>query len=106
VLERSVFINTLLRRKGISWNRIFTDLEKTIPYNVKIVRVHPTIDSQGRVLLDMVVAAASSIEVIEMFKSLGASPLFGVAEPRGYSPPTQAEPLVRETLLVPYAQKL
>jgi type IV pilus assembly protein PilN len=106
VLERSVFINTLLLRKGISWDQIFTDLEKTIPYNVKIVRVHPTIDSQGRVLLDMVVAAASSIEVIEMFKSLGASPLFGVAEPRGYSPPTQAEPLVRETLLVPYAQKL
>ena len=106
VLERSVFIKTLLRRKGISWNRIFTDLEKTIPYNVKIVRVHPTIDAQGRVMLDMVVAAASSIEVIEMFKAFGASPLFGVADPRGYSPPTQAEPLVRETLLVPYAQKL
>jgi type IV pilus assembly protein PilN len=106
VLERSVFINTLLRRKGISWNRIFTDLEKTIPYNVKIVRVHPTIDAQGRVVLDMVVAAASPIEVIEMFKSFEASPLFGVAEPRGSSPPTQAEPLFRETLLVPYAQKL
>ena len=106
VLERSVFINTLLRRKGISWNQIFTDLEKTIPYNVKIVRVHPTIDAQGRVMLDMVVAAASPNEVIEMFKSLAGSPLFGVAEPRGSAPPTQAEPLFRETLVVPYAQKL
>jgi type IV pilus assembly protein PilN len=106
VLERSVFINTLLRRKGISWNQIFTDLEKTIPYNVKIVRVHPTIDAQGRVMLDMVVASASPIEVMQMFHSLAESPLFGVAEPRGNSPPTQAEPLVRETFLVPYAQKL
>ena len=106
VLERSVFINTLLRRKGISWNQIFTDLEKTIPYNVKIVRVHPTIDTQGRVMLDMVVAAASPIEVIQMFKSFEVSPLFGVAEPKSYAPPTQAEPLFRETFLVPYAQKL
>ena len=40
VLERSVFLNTLLLRKGISWNQIFTDLEKTIPYNVKLI-AHP-----------------------------------------------------------------
>jgi type IV pilus assembly protein PilN len=106
VLERSVFINTLLRRKGISWNRIFTDLEKTIPYNVKIVRVHPTIDNQGRVMLDMVVAAASPLEVVKMFHSLAESPLFGVAEGKSSQPPTQAEPLFREALLVPYAQKL
>jgi type IV pilus assembly protein PilN len=106
VLERSVFINTLLRRKGISWNQIFTDLEKTIPYNVKVVRVHPTIDTQGRVMLDMVVAAASPVEVIEMYKSLDKSPLFGTTERRSGQPPTQAEPLYRETFLVPYAQKL
>jgi type IV pilus assembly protein PilN len=105
VLERSVFINALLRRKGISWNRIFTDLEKTIPYNVKIVRVHPTIDN-GRVMLDMVVAAATPMDVVQMFKSFAASPLFGVAEPKSSQPPTQAEPLFRETLMVPYAQKL
>jgi type IV pilus assembly protein PilN len=106
VLERSVFINTLLRRKGISWNQIFTDLEKTVPYNVKVVRVHPTIDSQGRVMLDMVVASASPVEMIELFRSFEKSPLFGVVERRGGQPATQAEPLYRENLLVPYAQKL
>jgi type IV pilus assembly protein PilN len=106
VLERSVFINTLLRRKSISWNRIFSDLEKTIPYNVKIVRVYPFIDNQGRVMLEMVVAAASAVEVAQMFKAFGGSPLFGVAEPKSSAPPTQAEPLFRETLTVPYAQKL
>jgi len=106
VLERSVFINTLLRRKGISWNRIFTDLEKTIPYNVKILRVHPTVDNNGRVMLDMVVAAASPLEVVQMFHAFAESPLFGVAEGKSSQPPTQAEPLFRETLVVPYAQKL
>ena len=46
VLERSVFINTLLYRKGISWTRIFSDLEKTVPYNVKIVQIRPTLDAR------------------------------------------------------------
>src|SRR4051794_8118506 len=36
VLERSVFLNTLLYRKGISWTRILGDLEKTMPPNVKM----------------------------------------------------------------------
>ena len=31
VLERSVFLNQLILRKGISWTRIFADLEKTLP---------------------------------------------------------------------------
>src|ERR1022692_4846647 len=83
VLERSVFINTLLRRKGISWNRIFTDLEKTIPYNVKIVRVHPTIDAQGRVVLDMVVAAASPLQGGPKVKAVAASPPVGGGGGRG-----------------------
>ena len=31
VLERSLFLNALLYRKGISWTRIFADLEKSFP---------------------------------------------------------------------------
>jgi type IV pilus assembly protein PilN len=106
VMERSVFLNTLLARKGISWNQIFTDLEKTIPYNVKIVRIHPTIDSQDHVMLEMVVAAESPVPVIQMFKALAESPLFGTAESGGYQPPTQSDPLFRQVLSVPYAQRL
>ena len=41
VLERSVFLNALLVRKGISWTRIFADLEQILPYNVKIVQIRP-----------------------------------------------------------------
>src|SRR5438132_2527073 len=37
VLETSVFINTLLYRKGISWTRILADLEKTMPAKVKVL---------------------------------------------------------------------
>ena len=47
VLERSVFLNTLLLRKGISWTRILADLEKTMPHNVRIIQIHPSVDAEG-----------------------------------------------------------
>src|SRR4051794_11688275 len=41
VLERSVFLNTLLYRKGISWTRILADLEKNMPPTVKMLNIQP-----------------------------------------------------------------
>ena len=58
VLERSVLLNTLLTRKGISWTRIFADLEKVLPGNVRLISIQlPHISGQGRVTLDMIVGA-------------------------------------------------
>jgi Tfp pilus assembly protein PilN len=106
VLERSVFINTLLYRKGISWTRIFSDLEKTVPYNVKIVQIRPTLDARNQLMLDMQVASEAPEPTIELMKALESSPLFGdVLEPQS-QPPTQADPLYRCRLTVHYGQKL
>jgi len=106
VLERSVFINTLLRRKGISWNKIFSDLEETIPYNVKLVRIRPTVDDQGYVTLDMVVAAESNGPAVNALKAFEENPKFGAVEWKTITPPSQTEPLFRLALDVTYAQKL
>jgi type IV pilus assembly protein PilN len=35
VLERSLFLNALLYRKGISWTRLLSDLEKVVPHNCR-----------------------------------------------------------------------
>jgi type IV pilus assembly protein PilN len=106
VLERSVFINTLLYRKGISWTRIFSDLEKTVPYNVKIVQIRPTLDSNNQVVLDMTVASETPEPEVQLLIALESSPLFGdVLEPQT-QPPTQADPLYRCRLTVHYGQKL
>ena len=106
VLERSVFINALLLRKGISWNQIFTDLEKTIPYNVKLTRIRPAVDDQGRVTLDMILASDKAETMVSALMAFDSNPIFGPVDPKGAIPPTQTDPLYRFALVVPYAQKL
>ena len=106
VLERSVFINTLLQRKGISWNQVFTDLEKTIPYNVKLVRIRPAVDEQGYVTLDMTLASENVTQMVSALKAFKESPLFRAAEWKNGSPPSQTDPLYRLAMTVTYAQKL
>src|ERR1035437_5079409 len=37
VFDRSIFLNQLLQRKGISWTRLFSDLESVFPSSVRLV---------------------------------------------------------------------
>jgi type IV pilus assembly protein PilN len=106
VLDRSVFINELLRRKGISWTRLFSDLEQVMPHNVRLVSIRPQVNPRNEVLLDMMVGAQSSEPVIELLRRLEQSPVFGSTEVQSWLPPTQSEPLFRYRVSVNYAQKL
>lgn len=105
VLERSVFINTLLTRKAISWTRIFSDLEKRVPYNVRIIQIHPIPDNQDRVSLDMLVGTESPGPAIELLKALQSAP-FANPDIHVIQQPTQAEPIFKYRVSVDYAQKL
>ncbi len=57
VLDRSVLLNTMIYRKAISWTRLFSDLEKVTPSNVRIIAVRPQVDAQNHIFLDMTVGA-------------------------------------------------
>jgi type IV pilus assembly protein PilN len=105
VLDRSLFLNTLLYRKGISWTLIFADLEKVVPYNVRLISVHPQATPENDVSLDMVVGAESYEPVIEMLKQMESSPLFGETAVHATVPPTQNDPLFKYRVSVNYAQK-
>jgi type IV pilus assembly protein PilN len=106
VLEQSLFLNALLYRKGISWTRIFGDLEKTLPHNVRLISVRPSVNAQNQITLEMNVGSESPEAVIVLLKSLEESPLFGSVFQRNFLPPSQSEPLYRYSLSVNYAQKL
>jgi type IV pilus assembly protein PilN len=105
VMEHSVFFNDLLRRKGISWTRIFADLEKAVPYNVRVIQIHPTVDAGNRILLDMQVGAESPKPVIQLLETMAAAP-FANPDVKTQAPPSQSEPLWRYRIVVEYAQKL
>ena len=66
MLERSVFLNALLLRKGISWTRIFADLEKVAAVQREGDPDPSHGDSQNQVSLDMNVGAESPVPVIEI----------------------------------------
>jgi hypothetical protein len=106
VLERSVFLNTLLYRKAISWTKILADLEKTMPPKVKVLNIKPSVIGKSQVTLDMLVGAESAEPVIDLYKALERSELFGAVTPLSMLPPSQSEPLYRYRFTVNYAQKL
>ena len=105
VLERVVFINTLLYRKGISWTRLFSELEKVLPYNVRLLQIHPTLNAQNEVMLDMEVGCAEPESEIKFLETLQNSPQFGEVRQPDSLPPTQSEPLHRYRVMVRYAPK-
>jgi Tfp pilus assembly protein PilN len=106
VLERSLFLNSLLYAKGISWTRMFEDLGKVLPHNVRLISIRPQATGQNEILLDLVVGAESAEPVIRMLKQIEASPLFGKTLIHNTFPPSQSEPLLRYRVSVSYAQKL
>ena len=108
VLERSVLLNALLERKGISWTRIFSDLEKVLPANVRLISIRlPRVNGQAQgVTLDMIVASQNPEPVLNFLRRLEGSPLFGPAAVSSFLAPNQNEPLYRYRVSVNYAQKL
>ncbi len=107
VIDRSLFLNKLIQHKAISWTKLFSDLEKVMPTEVRLVTVRlPQVDSQNRVWLDMVVAAKEPAPVLEFFKRVEGAPQFGAISPMNSMPPSQTDPFFRYRVSVSYAQKL
>jgi type IV pilus assembly protein PilN len=93
LLDRVTFINTLLYRKGISWTKVFADLDAVVPYNVRLMSVRPQVDSNNQVFLTMVVATQTEAPAIEMVRRMEQSPLFGSVKVPVRRPPSQTDPL-------------
>jgi type IV pilus assembly protein PilN len=106
VLQKTLFLNQLLARKGVSWTRIFADLEKVTPHNVRLISIRPQIGNQNALMLDMLVGAQTNEPIVNFLMELEGSSLFGAPTVHSSQPPTQLEPLYRYRISVKYAQKL
>jgi Tfp pilus assembly protein PilN len=106
VLYRSLMFNQIIRQKAVSWTRIFSDLEKVLPYNVRIASIRPQLNARGELSLDMVVASQTPEPIIEFEGKLEDSDVFGDVTSTSQVPPTQNDPFVRFHLTVMYDQKL
>jgi type IV pilus assembly protein PilN len=106
VLERSLFLNALLYRKGISWTKVFSDLEKVLPPNVRLINIRPQVVSENQVYLEMTLGSESLPPVIETLTRFESSEVFGATTLYSTVPPSQSEPLYRCRVSVNYGQKL
>ena len=106
VLDRGIFLNTLIQRKAISWTRVFSDLSNVLPGDVRLVAVRPQILGNNQVVLDMTLAAATSRPVVGFLMKLEQSPVFGATTVLSWRPPSQNENVFVYRVTTNYAQKL
>ena len=106
VLERSVLLNEMLLQKGISWTRIFSDLERAVPHNVRIIQIRPQVDARNKIFLQMVVGADNTTQLNTFRPEAGSLRRFWRDHGLQHHPPSQTDPLFRYTVSVRYAQKL
>jgi hypothetical protein len=107
VLQRSLLLNSLIQRKGISWAQLMSDIESVLPNRVRVIQVRlPQITARNQVTLDLEVGAESATNAIEFVRRLESSELFGPVSISRNDPPTQNEPVFRLRLTVSYGQKL
>ncbi len=106
VFERSLFLNSLLRRKGISWTLLFGDLALVLPYNVKLMQVRPRVTYDNEIQLEMVVASQDTDPVVELLRAIEGSALFSSTSVSASLPPTDTEPLYRYRVTVNYERQL
>jgi Tfp pilus assembly protein PilN len=112
VFARSVFLNELIARRSVSWTRVFEDLGKVMPSNMRLMGIRlPQVAAEqstevNHIELEMTVGTDRPEAVIELLRHLQQSPLFGAAQVMSQNPPTQNDPLFKYRLNVAYVQNL
>jgi type IV pilus assembly protein PilN len=70
LLERTHFLNQLIRQKGLSWTELFFDLQQCLPLQVRILSLSPSLREDGHLLVELRVGGASAAAVIDFLRAL------------------------------------
>jgi type IV pilus assembly protein PilN len=79
VRERSEFLNQLIRRKEISWTRIFSELEKMMPAHLHVLAVQPKIE-QDQIVISLQLGGDSRDRAAELVRRMEKSKMFRHAQ--------------------------
>ena len=74
--------NELIDARTFSWTELFSDFERTLPADVRIVSVAPRTDREGRMFIDLVVVARRAEDVNDFVEKLEAQGGFADVVPR------------------------
>jgi len=75
-LSEVELLNRILIRKSFSWTRVFANLEKAMPENVRLLSLSPFLDEKGRIGLTMEVRGRSLSDATEFLRTLEQSKIF------------------------------
>jgi Tfp pilus assembly protein PilN len=62
--------NGIIDQRAFSWSGLFDQLEETLPDDVRITRIEPSLNRQGQFVLDITVQARRSEDVDQFIESL------------------------------------
>lgn len=80
VRDKSLVLNSLIRRKEFSWTLIFADLEHLMPARLHVVSITPQLDLNNDIEVHMVVAGDSREKAIELVQNMEKSSEFRRAQ--------------------------
>jgi hypothetical protein len=87
--DQSQFLNGLIQRKSFSWTRAFEELERVMPPNLHVVSLHPGLNEQNQMQLEIRVVCDTRGAAVELVHRMEGSKHFQgaqlVAEVQGES---------------------
>jgi len=82
-------VNAVLREHSFSWLTLLDDIERVIPYDVRLIRITPTID-QASVVLALDGMARSREAMLTFFDNLISDPAFADPLPQWEANPDES----------------
>jgi hypothetical protein len=79
VREQSDFLNDLIRRKEVSWTRIFTELEKMMPAHLRVLSAQPTVKDE-KIIISLQLGGDSRQRAAELVQRMERSKIFRNAQ--------------------------
>ena len=106
VRDKSRFLNALIARKAFSWTQVFSDLEQIVPPRVRVVSIHPEVNTSNQLEIHLEAIGDSREKAIELVRRMEESPTFRDPQVRAERNETGNVPGVDFTIVAQYVPQL